>query len=97
MYHLAGTPSVSRRRLRFVYAQTGAMLASVLALVLLNAFSLEVFFILSLIGLLVTTELTEPVAVTPRWRRRIRWAILLGLAGFGYIVLRRIQAILASS
>jgi len=53
-------------------------------------------FVCSLLGLLVTTELTGPVAVTPRWRRRIRWLILLGLAIFGYIVLRRIQTILAN-
>jgi len=76
--------------MRFVTAQTGVMLASVLALVALDAFSLEVFFVCSLIGLLVTTELTEPVAVTPRWRRRIRWLILLGLAVFGFFISQQV-------
>jgi hypothetical protein len=73
------------------------MLASVVALALLDALSLELFFVCSLLVLLVATELTEPLAVTPRWRRRIRWAILVGLAGFGYLVVRRIQTILANS
>ena len=71
------------------------MLAVVLALVLLNALSLELFFICSLLVLLVATELTEALSVTPRWRRRIRLAILAGLVGFGYLVVRRIQTILS--
>ncbi|WP_248897149.1 hypothetical protein [Haloplanus halobius] len=85
------------RRLRFVYAQTGLMVASVLVLVLLGAFSLELFFVLSLISALVVTELTAPFSTTPAWRRRLRWVLLLGLLGFGYIVARRIATILANS
>jgi hypothetical protein len=41
------------------------MLASVLALSLLDALSLELFFVCSLLTLLVATELTEPIATTP--------------------------------
>jgi hypothetical protein len=70
------------------------MLATILLLALLGAFSLELFFVVSLIGFLVVTELTAPFAVRPRWRRRLKWFILLGLAGFAYIVIRRILAIL---
>lgn len=70
------------------------MLAVVLALVLLDALSLELFFVCSLIVVLVATELTAPFETTPRWRRRIRWVILVGLAVFGYIVVRRILRIL---
>lgn len=87
----------TRRRSRFITAQLAVMLASVLVLVVLDAFSLELFFVLSLIGLLVTTELTAPFTTTPAWRRRLRWVILLGLLGFGYIVARRIATILANS
>jgi hypothetical protein len=85
------------RRLQFVYAQTAAMVASIIILVLLNAFTLELFFVLSLIGLLITTELTAPFTVTPQWRRRLRWVILLGLVGFGYLITRRIVRILSTS
>lgn len=87
----------TRRRLQFVYAQTAAMVASIITLVLLDAFTLELFFVLSLIGLLITTELTAPFTVTPQWRRRLRWVILLGLVGFGYLVARRIATILSNS
>lgn len=70
------------------------MLATVLALALLSSLSLELFFVVSLIGFLVVTELTAPFAVTPRWRARLKWFVLLGLIGFAYVVVRRILAIL---
>ena len=53
----------SARRLRFVRVQTVGMLASVVALALLDALSLELFFVCSLLVLLVATELTAPLAV----------------------------------
>lgn len=70
------------------------MLAAVLVLSLLGSFSYELFFVLSLIGLLIVTELTAPFAVTPDWRRRLRWLIALGLVGFAVVVVRRILEIL---
>jgi hypothetical protein len=82
------------RRERFLVGQLAWMVATVLLLVVLNSFSYELFFVVSLIGLLVITELTMPFHVTPTWQRRLRWLILLGLVGFGYIVIRRILAIL---
>ena len=84
----------TRRRRQFVVGQTAWMLASLLGLVLLQSLSGELFFMLSLIGFLVVTELTAPFNVTPRWRRRLRWLIALGLVVFGYIVVRRILEIL---
>ena len=80
--------------MQFIRGQLAWMLAAVLALSLLGSFSYELFFVLSLIGLLIVTELTAPFAVTPDWRRRLRWLILLGLVGFGIIVVRRILEIL---
>lgn len=74
--------------------QTAWILTSVLALTLLEAFSYELFFVLSLIGFLVVVELTAPFRVTPQWRARLKWLIAVGLAVFGYIVVRRILAIL---
>lgn len=84
----------TRRRQRLLVGQLGWMLATVFVLVLLGSLSLELFFVVSLIGFLVVVELTAPFAVTPQWRRRLKWIILLGLIGFGYIVIRRILEIL---
>ncbi|MBO4247115.1 hypothetical protein IL252_04690 [Halomicrobium sp. IBSBa] len=82
------------RRQRFVVGQVAWMSATVLALALLGSLSLELFFVVSLIGFLVVIELTAPFSVTPRWRARLKWLVLLGLLAFGYVVVRRILAIL---
>lgn len=84
----------TRRRLRFVQAQLAWMLAVVVVLAALGSLELELFFVLSLIGFLVVVELTAPIAVTPRWRRRLPWFIAIGLVVFGIIVVRRILEIL---
>lgn len=84
----------TQRRQRFIHAQVAWMLAVILLLVVLDALELELVFVLSLIGLLIVVELTAPFNVTPRWRRRLIPIILLGLAGFAIIVIRRILAIL---
>ncbi|WP_336362020.1 hypothetical protein [Halalkalicoccus salilacus] len=84
----------THRRRRFINGQTAWMLASVIVLVLLDAMSLELFFVLSLIGFLVITELTAPFTVTPEWRKRLKWLIAAGLLVFGVIVVRRILEIL---
>ncbi|QFU84768.1 hypothetical protein [Natronorubrum aibiense] len=80
--------------MRFIRGQLAWMVAAVVVLSVLGSFSYELFFVLSLIGLLIVTELTAPFAVTPDWRRRLRWLILLGLVGFAVIVVRRILEIL---
>lgn len=84
----------TRRRQQLLVGQLGWMLAATVVLALLGALSLELFFVVSLIGFLIVVELTAPFAVTPRWRARLKWAILLGLLGFGYIVIKRILEIL---
>lgn len=82
------------KRRRFVYALVVWMVSVILLLTALDALELELFFVVSLIGLLVVVELTAPFNVTPRWRRRLLPVILAGLAGFSYIVIRRIIEIL---
>jgi len=84
----------TRRRQRFVTGTLAWCLASLFALILLDAFTYELFFVVALIGLLVVVELTAPVNVRPAWRRRLRWLIGLGLIIFAGIVIRRIVAIL---
>jgi hypothetical protein len=84
----------TRRRRRFVHAQLAWMLTATVVLVALDSLSLDLFFVISLIGFLVVVELTAPVAVSPRWRRRLSWLIAAGLLVFAYIVVRRILEIL---
>lgn len=84
----------TRRRQHFVHGTVAWMLAAALVLALLDALELELFFVVSLIGFLVVVELTAPFNVTPAWRARLKWIILVGLAGFGYIVIKRILEIL---
>ena len=83
-----------QQRLRFIYGQTAWMLATLFALTLLGALSLELLFVISFIGLLVMTTLTAPFTLTPQWHGRLKWLILLALIVFGIIVIRRILAIL---
>lgn len=71
------------------------MLSTLVLLLVLGALSLELFYSLSFIGFLVIVEVTAPIAVTPRWRRRLRWFVIGGTVGFGYIVARRLLVILA--
>jgi hypothetical protein len=82
------------KRQQFVYALVAWMVSVILLLAVLDALELELLFVISLIGLLVVVELTAPFNVTPRWRRRLLPVIVAGLAGFGYIVIRRIIEIL---
>ena len=82
---------------RFVQYFTAWLLATLVALVLVDALELELFFVVSLIGLLIITELTMPVNIRPQWQRRLRWLIVGGVAVFGYIILRRVLEILQNS
>jgi hypothetical protein len=82
------------RRQRFVRATVAWMLAAALLLSVLDSLTYELFFVVSLIGFLVVTELTAPFSVTPQWRSRLKWLIAIGLLLFGYVVVQRILAIL---
>ncbi|MGQ4557345.1 hypothetical protein [Halobellus sp. GM3] len=84
----------TRRRHRYITATVAWQLMTVLVLALLGSLSFELVFVISLIGILVITELTAPFAITPAWRRRLIWVIAGGLLVFGYIVIRRIIEIL---
>lgn len=82
------------KRQRFVYGVVAWMLGVIILLSVLGSLELELFFVLSLIGLLIVVELTAPFNVTPRWRRRLLPVIALGLIVFAGIVSRRILEIL---
>jgi len=69
--------------------------AVITGLMLLNqALDLEVFFVLTLIGLLVVVELIDPVTVQPRYMRRIKYVVAVGVLLFGIIVASKVMEIL---
>lgn len=83
-----------QRRRRVVYSQIAWMVGVILALALLGALTLEVFFVASFVGFLALLELTAPVNVAPAWRARLKWIVLLGLLGFGYLLVQMFLEIL---
>ena len=78
------------RRMRFIHGQLAWMLVALLMLTVVGALSYELFFVVSLLGLLIVTELTAPFSITPTWRRRLWVVIVIGLIGFAYVVGQRI-------
>jgi hypothetical protein len=84
----------THQRTRFLVGHVTWMLVTLVVLSVLGQLSLELFFVVSLIGFLVVVQLTAPFSVTPRWRSRLKYVILLGLVGFAYVVIQRILAIL---
>jgi len=70
------------------------MYSVIVGLLLVGMLTFELLFIISFIGFLILIELTAPYAVRPRWRARLRWFVVLGFVGFGYLVVRRLLSIL---
>ncbi|MFP8891058.1 hypothetical protein ACLI4U_15010 [Natrialbaceae archaeon A-CW2] len=88
---------VHQRRLRFIHGQLAWMVAAIFFLAVLDSLSLGLFFLISLLGLLIVTDLTTPQNVTPAWRSRLRWVILAGLVGTGYVVAQRFSDIISTA
>ncbi|WEL20587.1 hypothetical protein [Halorhabdus sp. BNX81] len=84
----------TRRRQQYLVGVLAWAVSVLLVLVTLQSLSYELYFVLTLIGVLVVTALTAPFNLTPRWRTRLRWVILLGLVVFTYLVFRRVLAVL---
>jgi len=82
------------RQYNFVSAVLAWSLASLFILVATGWLTYELFFVISRIGVLIVVEFTSPVSVRPRWRKRVRWIILIGIAGFLVVLARRTVAVL---
>jgi len=70
------------------------MSATIVALALLGSLSIELFFVVSLIGALIVIELTAPLRRDAPLAWRLKWLVVLSLLGFAYVVIRRILEIL---
>ena len=64
-------------------------------MLLLQRFDLEIFFVLSLIGILVIVELMQYRYVRPGYQRPLHILIMAGIVVFGLIVVKKILEILA--
>ena len=84
------------RQYQFVSGVLAWTLASLLVLVMTGWLTYELFFVVSLIGVLVVVEFTSPIHVRPPWRNRVRWVVLVGIVGFLVVLTRRTIAVLPS-
>ena len=64
-------------------------------MLLVERFDLEIFFVLTLIGLLVIVELTRQHYVQPRYQRYLVYLVGAGIVIFGAIVIQKVMEILA--
>lgn len=85
-----------RRRQQFVHGLVAWMLGTVVTLSVVGMLSIELFFIVSLVGFIGLVELTAPVNVSPRWRAKLKWFVLLGMVGFVLFMVKRILDFLPS-
>ncbi len=72
------------------------LLLVIFFMVLARNLSLEIFFVLWLIGLLVIVELISPAFVRPLYLSYIRYVIAAGVIVFGAIVAEKVMEILAA-
>ena len=66
------------------------MLGAALLLSVTGMLAYDLFFLASLVGLLVLASATGPATGTRRWRRRLRWVAYAGLAAFLVVIARRL-------
>jgi hypothetical protein len=67
----------------------------VVFMLLARRFDLEIFFVLSLIGILVIAELIGQQYVKPRYMRSLSYLIGAGIVVFGIMVIQKVVEILA--
>lgn len=79
----------------FALAQGVWMAVTLVFLVYVAKWELELFFVLSFVGLLTVSHLFGPWAARPHWWRYVRLIVALCLLVFGYITVTHITAVLA--
>ncbi|MGQ3410672.1 hypothetical protein ACT4ML_00205 [Natrinema sp. LN54] len=85
----------THRRFRIVRWQIAVMGATALSLAVLDSLSYGLFFGVSLLGLVVVTELSTSRLVALPWRSRLRRLAALGLLGYAVVVVLRLTDILS--
>jgi type IV secretory pathway TrbL component len=72
------------------------LLLVIFFMILAQTLSLEIFFVLWLIGLLVIVEFIGPSYVQPAYIRYLKYLITIGIIIFGAIVAQKVMEILNS-
>jgi hypothetical protein len=83
-----------RHRWQFVRWTVAWLLGSAVLLSTLGLLSVETIVVAGTTGLLVVAEATEPSRLSPRWRGRIRWFVVLGFVGVALAIGRRFLELL---
>ena len=79
---------------RFVYSLLALTFGTIMILVLLNVYALEIFLVLLIIEFLVLVELTKPSMINTAWRKNIVVFIVLCVIVFALILYQRTATIL---
>ena len=79
---------------RFVYSLLAMTFVTILILVLLNVYALEIFLVLIIIEFLVLVELTKPSMINMVWRKNITVFIIICIIVFAIILYQRTASIL---
>ena len=79
---------------RFVYSLLALTFGTIMILVLMNVYTLEIFLVLLIIEFLVLVELTKPSVINAAWRRNIVVFIVLCVIVFAIILYQRTATIL---
>lgn len=85
----------TRHRFRIVRRQIALMVAVAFSLTALESLSYGLFFAVSLLGLVVITELSTSRVVAVPWQSRLRRLSVLGLLGYAVVVVYRLDEILS--
>ena len=73
------------------------MLVGIALLASVGRLTGELVFVVSFVGLVVVTALTEPLHATVDWRTRLRWPLALGTLVFvSLVVVRTVEKFVAS-
>ena len=78
-----------RSQMKFMRVQILWMLATLLALIAFDLFSLYLFITASLVGYIVLTDLTSPLVSQPPWRQRLRWIGAFGFLAFVFLMVEK--------
>lgn len=82
------------RRDRFVVTLGAWLIASLVAMLLVDTFSLQGYFVVSFLGLLSVMQLYAPTESDEQWWLPLRGLVVVCFAAFGYVVYLRVVSTL---
>lgn len=88
---------LSREKRRIIYGQSLWMILVIFWLYLTGGQSLELFFVMSLVGFLFLVDVSTPTFVQLRWHKRLRRVAVAGIIAFIIVMSMRVFSLLAPS